>query len=101
MKRYELKSATVELRKWQDITEGCTINDSEPQLLKSFDNKEDALEELKKFSTSVTSYSSPIGTLYYVNEFYVEENEYDEDDEWVNGVIWAFSNLNRKEETSW
>lgn len=99
MKKYELKSATAEIRKWNQIKEGCTLDDSEPQLIKSFDDKEEALEELKKYETSVRALSDAIGTYYLVEEYYVEENEYDEEG-WISGGdVWAFSNLTKDDES--
>ena len=94
MKKYELKSATVEVRKWCDIKEGCTQDDQHPHLIKSFDDKEEALEELKKYETTVRTLSDALGTYYLVEEFYVDEHEYDEDGEWIGGGdVWEYSKI--------
>lgn len=95
MKRYELKKNTVEIKK-EDVTQGCVVDDTNanPKLIKSFDSKEEALNELKKYKTDVYEFSSPIGTMCNVTEYYVEENEYDEDDEWLSGGdVWGVSEI--------
>ena len=61
--------------------------------MESFDAKEAAIEALKKYSTDISEFSS-CGTVFNVTEYYVEENEYDEDGDVVicNGV-WEESKM--------
>ena len=95
MKKYELKKNTVEIKK-KDLAHGCAVDDlnADPKIIKSFDSKEDALKELKKYKTDVYEFSSPIGTMCDVTEYYVEENEYDEDNEWISGGdVWEISEI--------
>lgn len=54
----------------------------------SFGTKEEAEKELKKYKTDVCT----SGSLFTVEEFSIQENEYDEDDEWIGGGdIWKFT----------
>lgn len=43
--------------------------------------KEECLAKLKEYRADVSTFSSPIGTMYSVEEYYVEKIEYDKDDE--------------------
>ena len=55
---------------------------------------EEAQEELKKLKTDIKEnhYNT---TFYTVTEYYIEENEYDEDGDWVTGGdIYDFSEMN-------
>ena len=93
MKLYELKKNSIEIKK-EDMTVGCAVNDTNasPELIKKFRNKEEALEELKKYNTEIDEFSSATGTMCNDTEYYVEENEYDEDGEWNSGGdIWEIS----------
>ena len=96
MKKYELKMNSVEVKK-EDVREGCAAVDdmnAQPTLIKSFESKEEALEELKKHNTEIYSISAVVGTVYNVTEYYVEENEYDEDGEWISGGdVWEISKM--------
>ena len=50
--------------------------------------KEEAEKELKKYKTDVCA----SGSLFTVEEFSIQENEYDEDGEWIGGGdIWKFT----------
>lgn len=98
MMKFELKECTREIKYKErfEIAAGCTANqdDCESKLIKSFDSKEDALEELKNYKTEINSFSSNTGTRYNVTEYFVEEAEYDEDEEWIaGGDIWGFSEM--------
>lgn len=98
MIKYELRenSREVKYKERFEIAAGCTANqdDCESKLIKSFDSKEDALEELKNYKTEINSFSSNTGTRYNVTEYFVEEAEYDEDEEWIaGGDIWGFSEM--------
>lgn len=95
MKKYELKKNSIEIKK-ADVAQGCAVNDmnAEPEVVKSFDNKDDALNELKNYSTEIRDFSSPVGTMCSVTEYFVEENEYDEDGEWISGGdVWEISEI--------
>lgn len=95
MKKYELKMNSVEVKK-EDVREGCAVDDmnAQPTLIKSFESKEEAMEELKKYNTEIDEFSTATGTLCNVTEYYVEENEYDEDGEWISGGdVWEISKM--------
>ena len=95
--RFEIKKNTIEInyKNRMDIKPGCTLDniDSDPEIIESFDTKEAAIEALKKYSTDISTFSS-CGTVFNVTEYYIEENEYDEDGDVVicNGV-WEESKM--------
>ena len=87
MKKYVLYENKAEVKK---VYEGCTVDeyDIDATLIKSFDDKDEALEELKNYDSSVTDYNR----YYLVEEYYVEEQ--DEDGEIIeSGNVWGFSKL--------
>lgn len=68
-------------------------------MIKPFENKEDALRELKKYQSEIRTIYGNAGKGYSVTEYYVEENEYDEDGEWIGGGdVWEFSKMPKIEE---
>lgn len=96
MTKYEIKKATREFKGYKNrhkIREGCTVvaeGDIFDEIVKSFDSKDEALNALKAYTSTIDI----SGDLYEVTEYYVEENEYDEDGEWIDGGgIWEFSPL--------
>ncbi|MBD5543745.1 MAG: hypothetical protein HDR01_05775 [Lachnospiraceae bacterium] len=96
--KYEIRKNTREIsyKKRAEIKEGCTLeqDNQEPEIIKSFDNKGEALSELKQYKSDICKLSGGAGTYYAVTEYYVEENEYDEDGEWVSGGdVWEFSKM--------
>lgn len=97
MKKYELMKNDIEInRRDKDrIAPGCTLDqgDCDPELIKSFDSKEEALEELKKYKSDIRELKGRLGTYYQVTEYYVEENTYDEDGFVEGGGIWEFSEM--------
>lgn len=95
---YELKKNTREIsyEKKKDIKKGCTLeqNDQNPQIIEPFEDKEQALKILKSYKSDICKMSGGAGSYYLVTEYYVEENEYDEDGEWISGGnIWGFSEM--------
>lgn len=100
MKKYEIRKSGIEIP-WKNrmaIKEGITMtedNNLESELIASFDSVEDAKEELEKYRSSISKFSSHGMTYYLVEEYYVEENVYDEDGEWIEGGgdIWGFSKI--------
>lgn len=97
MKKFELIRNTVEIPfiKKSTIKEGVTLAnecDQYPEIIKSFSTMEEANEELKKYKSTIQELSSGGGKYYLVEEFYVEENTYDDDGDWLDGGnVWAFS----------
>ena len=44
--------------------------------------------------TNITKFGSSGGVFFKVTEYYIEENEYDDDGEWISGGdIWKFSKM--------
>lgn len=63
----------------------------------SFNTLKEAREELKKYKTSIAKLSGGSGTYYLVEEFYIEEVEYKEDEfgdiERIQGEIFDTSKM--------
>lgn len=93
MKKYEVIENVCEVayKDRYSIKRGVTADqDDQPgkTVVKSFDTKEEALAELKKLNSDVTRRSG----YFDIVEYYVEENDYDEEGEWISGGdIWEFS----------
>lgn len=83
MKKYDLVKRTAEFnrRDRKEIKEGCTALDSEPEYLKTFDRLEEAKKELAKRKTSVSKFENHGKTFYHVEEYVIEENEYEYDED--------------------
>lgn len=98
MKKFEIFKNTVELN-WRDkakIVEGCTLDqgDCDPELIKSFIDKEKALKELKNYKSDIRELKGVLGTYYEITEYYIQENYYDEDGDFIEGGdIWEFSEM--------
>lgn len=87
MTKYELKKDTIELKNIGEYYPGCVLdkNDADPVLLESFNNKDNALNALKKYKTGVRDLSSHGIKYVLVTEYYIEESEYNEDGDWIGG----------------
>lgn len=99
--KYELKKNIREINysDRMEIMQGCTLNqeDQEPEIIKSFDNKNDALLELRNYDTEITELSGGAGKYYSISEYYIMGNSYNEDCEWEEGGdIHAFSEIQIK-----
>ena len=83
MKKYEIIENTREVKHAEDIKEGCTLDqqDQEPVVLESYDTLDEAKEMLKTYD----SFAKDMSGYWLVTEYYIEENDYDEDGEWVSG----------------
>lgn len=86
---YELRKATCEIRykDRKEIKEGCTLNvmDQDPEIIKPFADKDEAIGALKEYETQIWELSGSAGRYYRVTEYYIEGNEYDKDGEWRGG----------------
>ncbi|WP_300802335.1 hypothetical protein [uncultured Acetatifactor sp.] len=96
--KYEIRKNVREIsyKNRMQIKQGCTLeqNNQDPEVIKSFDDKDEALNELKSYNSDICKLSGGAGAYYAVTEYYVEENEYDEDGEWVSGGdVWEFSEI--------
>lgn len=96
MIKYEIKKGYEEVR-WKDrkkIMPGIATQTEEPELIAVFDTLEEAKEELKKYESIIWLLSGGAGAYYGIWEYYIEENEYDEDGDWIDGgSIWEFSKM--------
>jgi transcriptional regulator with XRE-family HTH domain len=95
--KYELRVATAEVKK-DKLHEGVTQeqNDIMSEIVKEFDNLEDAKAALENYETKVEYLGRG---KYYVTEYYVEVNDYEVIDgeeyiESVGEVIFAKGNYN-------
>lgn len=98
MKKYEVKENTIEVnyKNRKSIKAGVSLEseNQDPVTIVSCETLEEAQEELKKLKTDIKEnhYNT---TFYTVTEYYIEENEYDEDGDWVTGGdIYDFSEMN-------
>ena len=78
-----------------NIEAGCTVDtegDNEPEVVKAFDNKEDALEALKEYAGSVAKIDG--NSIYFkVLEYFIEKEERDNEGEYLNSDILEFSKM--------
>lgn len=97
MAKFNLIKNAIEIKKRNDrrkIKQGVTLerDDQFPEIIKGFDNKEEALKALDELTTTIHDH----GSYYYVEEYYIEETkeveECGETVEYSDG-IWAFSKL--------
>lgn len=91
--KYEIRRNDCQVRKESETEEGCTLQqrDQEPEIMKSYDTLAEAKEALKKYKGSV-EYIRDTVSFFQVVEYYIEQNEYDEDGEWVSGGdVWDFA----------
>ena len=95
MTKYELFKLNNEIS-WKNrygILPGCSIDlngSQDPEKIEEFQTKEEALEALKKYSTSVGEGSG----FFLITEYYVSEIEYDEDGDFLNEDILEYSKMN-------
>lgn len=94
--KFELVKNEIEIgyRKKGEIVEGCTLNSDNqyPEIIKSFDNKDDAIEELKNYKSEIVEMNGNFGKYFVVTEYYVEESFYDEDGDFIEaGDVLKFS----------
>lgn len=97
MTKYELFKLNNEIS-WKNrygILPGCSIDlngSQDPEKIEEFQTKEEALEALKKYSTSVGEGSG----FFLITEYYVSEIEYDDDGDFLNEDILKYSKMNIK-----
>lgn len=99
MKKFELRKGYVEVRSkdLKNVSDFPIFDQSVivTQLIKSFDSLEDAKKALSKKESDIYKFQSH--GLYHcgITQFFIEENEYDEDGEWVSGGdVWGWTPLN-------
>lgn len=83
MKKYDLVKRTAEFnyKNRKNIEEGCTALDPSPEYIKTFDDLEEAKKELAKRKTSVSKFENHNMTFYSVEEYVIEENEFEFDED--------------------
>ena len=90
MKKYEIIKNSVEVKDIKKYEQGITTkqDNQEPNVEESFDTLEEAKESLKNYTKEITKMSG----CYLITEYYIEENVYNEDNEWeAGGDIWEYS----------
>lgn len=96
MTKYEIfkNEITFPIREKNKIKLGCTLlSDNQfPEKLEEYIDLDSAKKELSKYVSSIEQEGTTTGTRYRVTEYYIEENAYNEDGEWISGGdIWGFS----------
>lgn len=83
MIKYDLVKRTAEFNRQnrKEIKEGCTALDPDPEYIKTFDDLEEAKKELAKRKTSVSKFENHNMTFYSVEEYVIEENEFEFDED--------------------
>lgn len=83
MRKYDLVKRTAEFnrRDRREIKQGCTALDPDPEYIKTFDDLEEAKKELAKRKTSVSKFENHNMTFYSVEEYVIEENEFEFDED--------------------
>lgn len=83
MIKYDLVKRTAEFNRKnrKEIKEGCTALDPDPEYIKTFDDLEEAKKELAKRKTSVSKFENHNMTFYSVEEYVIEENEFEFDED--------------------
>lgn len=90
MKKYVLKECTqiCSCKKAETLEEGYAVfKDENPTVIAVFENEEQALQELKKYKTSVRYYNGTPSNFYEITEFCVEIGEYDEDGDFIGDSV--------------
>lgn len=95
--RYEIKLNRMEVP-YEDrdkIESGMTIGAfPDTQIIDSFQELSDALENLKDKKSSITLLTNSGSKYFLVEEYCIEENKYDVDGEWLGGGdIHAYSSM--------
>lgn len=83
MIKYDLVKRTAEFNRKnrKEIKEGCTALNPDPEYIKTFDDLEEAKKELAKRKTSVSKFENHNMTFYSVEEYVIEENEFEFDED--------------------
>ena len=97
MTRFEIRKTTTEIPydRRDEIEMGITFQDYDgDELVEAFDTKHEALETFKKYESIVEEISGEDGTYYLITEFFVTEDRYDDNGEYIaSDEIWAFSKM--------
>lgn len=98
---YEVMKVSREIsyKNRNEICVGCTTKNNNKLFIKPlnerFENKQDALDFLSKLESEVIFREGFVKPYYEVTEYFVEENVYNEWDEWLDGGdILAYSKMN-------
>lgn len=90
MKKYVLKECTCSCY-WKDrahLQEGYAVfNDEDPTEITTFDDKQQAIQELRKYRTTVEYYEGMPYNFYVVTEYCIETGEYNKEGEFVGGSL--------------
>ena len=77
----------VSSRKKARYKEGMTFDEGRYEELQIFDSLQEAEQELAKCSNSYGVIASNVGYAYDVEEYFIIEAEYDEDDEYIGTEV--------------
>lgn len=92
MIKYELKKFSAQTgliktgaKKPESFWEFASSKDTDPELIKVFESKTDGLSALAFYQNICEKVEGFAGSFYQVTAYGLEENEYDDDDEWIGG----------------
>lgn len=98
MTKFEIRKDSVEVS-WKNrktIRKGMVIDsdNQNPELINSYDTLEEASKAIKNYNTTIRELSGGAGKYYLLEEYYIEENVYDEEGEFLRcDGIWEFSKI--------
>lgn len=93
MKKFSVikRSKEFKYKDCLEIAPGCTVDDPDPEIIRSFDTLIDAMififGEGINISTSISKYKSNTGTMFVVTEYVIQEREYDLDGNDITDTI--------------
>lgn len=84
IRQFELIKNSKEIKNEEKITIGCTLlqNTAYPEVIGIYKQKEKAINKLKTLNTEIKK----INNYWIVEEYYVEENIYNDDGEFISQI---------------
>ena len=92
MKFYEVRKNTIEVKHPTDYYPLITLNQEtqEPEIIMPYNNLKSAEKCLNLYNTTIDK----MNNFYLITEYYIEENKYNNEGEWVTGGdIYAVSDI--------
>ena len=97
MKKFQLRKASIEISRRDKHTLSALYgagNDFEPEVLAEFPTAEEANAALASggYRSSIQDFQANGLYRTLFTEYYVEENDFDDDGDWVDGgIIWDYT----------
>lgn len=95
MKKFEIKKNIIEVPAGTSYYPGITIaaDWQDPELIACFDTLDEALKELEKYKSHCSMHSGGCIKYMQITEYYIEQNQYDNNGEWEGCCICSFAPL--------